>query len=385
MKLRKGTPEEAGVVPERVERVRALAEGWVDAGATPALVVLAARRGVIFLHEAFGKLRPGDDAPDLALDSIYPLASISKTITATAVMRLVEDGRVGLNRPVCNYIPEIIGELQDGKKKITVRHLLSHTSGLRDEDAYALAELRRGKIELPPCPPNQHPAIHEWLHLRYGLPLRAEPGTTMCYFNQGFTLAGEIVRRVSGESFADFCRARIFAPLGMNDTYFTAPKEVRPRIMRRPAGTPFDWWNGEDNDEWPGPAGGGYSTAMDMAIFGQMFLNGGAYGGVRVLSPATVDLMTRGQFGLRMQPPEDEDPFSNCPYGLGWFIFGEDTGAEAAALWSPRTFGHTGSGGVMLWIDPVYEIVGAFFFAQLTHEVWPGDLFANAVTAAVGD
>lgn len=380
MKLHEGTPKEAGASPERVQHVINLAQQWVADGKTPALVMLVARRGTIFLSEAFGKLHPGDDAPPLSLDSIYPLASISKPLTATALMCLVEDGRVGLNRPVCEYIPEIIGELQDEKKKITVRHLLSHTSGLRDEDAYALAEMRQGRIELPPCPDNQHPAIHEWLHLRYGLPLRAKPGTTMEYFNQGFTLAGEIVRRVSGQSFAAFCQERIFEPLGMADTYFTVPPEIRPRIMRRPDGTPFDWWNGEENDEWPGPAGGAYSTAPDMARFGQMFLNGGEQA---VLSPATVALMTRGQFGLCMQTPYDEENFPNCPYGLGWFIFGEDTSKEAAALWSLKTFGHTGSGGVMLWIDPVYEVVGTFFFAQMKHEVWPGDLFANAVMAAL--
>jgi CubicO group peptidase (beta-lactamase class C family) len=376
MSLRTGTCEEAGVSPERVLRTTALAESWVECGQTPALVVLAARRGVVFLHKAFGRLTPGSEAPVLPKDAIFPLASVSKPITAAAVMCLVEDGLVSLNRPQVEYIPECGG---DGKAQITVRHLLSHTSGLRDADAIATEEARQGAVEVPPCPENQHPAIHEWLHLRYGLPLRAKPGTTMDYFNQGFTLLGEIVRRVSGQSFAAFCRARIFKPLGMDDTYFTVPAGVKERVVRRPDGTPYDWWNGPENMEWPGPAGGGYSTAMDMARFGQMFLDGGA----GVLSPAAAAAMMRDQApGLRMQVPFDETDFPNCSYGLGWFLLGQDTSAASGGLWSPATVGHRGSGGVMLWIDPVYEIVGAFFFAQMDERVWPGDLFANAVTAS---
>jgi CubicO group peptidase (beta-lactamase class C family) len=152
--------------------------------------------------------------------------------------------------------------------------------------------------------------------------------------------------------------------------------------VRRPGGTPYDWWNGPENMEWPGPAGGGYSTAMDMARFGQMFLDGGC-DGARVLGPASVAAMMRDQTpGLRMQVPFDETDFLNCSYGLGWFLLGQDTSATSGGLWSPATVGHTGSGGVMLWIDPVYEIVGAFFFAQMDEKVWPGDLFANAVTAS---
>lgn len=379
--LRYGTPQEAGVSPERVRRVVDLARGWVADGLGPALVVLAARRGVIFLHEAFGRLRPGSDAP-VARDSLFPLASVSKPLTATALMLLVEEGRVGLNRPVVEYVPEFAG---GGKDRITVRHLLTHTSGMRDDDTTAFAEAQADKLDIPPPEPTQHPAINRFVHLRVGAPARQPPGEAMHYFNFGYTLLGEIVRRASGESFNDFTRARVFLPLGMKDTYFTVPSAVRPRIVRRPAGTPFDWWNSEDNDEWPGPAGGGYSTALDMAIFGQMFLNGGGYDGVRLLSPATVAAMTRDQTGLRVQLPYDETDFPNCPYGLGWFLLGENTSQKSGGLWSPGTFGHTGSGGVMLWVDPACGLVGVFFFAQVREDAWPGDLFANAVTASVVD
>jgi len=123
-KLRIGSPEEVGMSAQRVRHVVDLAEGWVAQGVHPALVVLAARRGVIVLHEAFGRLMPQEDAPLTALDTLFPLTSLTKPVTATAAMILVEDGRLGPNRPVAEYIPEFTGE---GKEKVLVHHLLTHT------------------------------------------------------------------------------------------------------------------------------------------------------------------------------------------------------------------------------------------------------------------
>src|SRR5205809_729885 len=106
MKLRAGSPEEAGMSASRIRQAVSLAESWVAQGITPALVILAARRGVIVLHEAFGRLTPEPDSPPVQRDTIFPLASISKPIAATAAMILVEDGLLGLNRPVSDYVPE---------------------------------------------------------------------------------------------------------------------------------------------------------------------------------------------------------------------------------------------------------------------------------------
>src|SRR5256714_10552574 len=110
MELRAGTAEEAGMSAQRVRRVAQLAEGWVTQGITPALVVLVARRGVIVLHEAFGRVTPEPDSPPLQRDTIYPLTSITKPITATAAMILAEEGLLGFSRPVSEYIPEFTGE-----------------------------------------------------------------------------------------------------------------------------------------------------------------------------------------------------------------------------------------------------------------------------------
>ena len=139
MELRSGTPQEAGMLPERIDRVRDLAAGWVKEGYTPALRVLVARRGLVVLDEAFGRLRPEEDSPSLELDSIFPMCSITKVLTATTAMMLVEDGLLGLNRPVVDYLPNFVGE---GMDEVLVHHLLTHSSGLVDLDLVVFSMTR---------------------------------------------------------------------------------------------------------------------------------------------------------------------------------------------------------------------------------------------------
>ncbi len=146
MRLQSGIPDQVGMSPDRIQQVRAQARRWVEQGGTPTLVVLAARRGVIVLHEAFGVLRPGADAPPVPLDALFPMASLAKIITATAILILVEEGRVGLNRPVQEYLPEYIGE---GKDAVLVHHLLTHTSGWRGDDVAAHVARKQGTVVIP--------------------------------------------------------------------------------------------------------------------------------------------------------------------------------------------------------------------------------------------
>src|SRR2546428_12890858 len=111
--LRPGTPKEAGILPERVAHARDLCARWVEEGHTPTLAVCVARRGVIVLHEAFGVLGPGSDSPPLERDALFAVCSVTKPITATLIMQLVEDGLLGLNRPAKDYLPEISGDGTD--------------------------------------------------------------------------------------------------------------------------------------------------------------------------------------------------------------------------------------------------------------------------------
>ncbi len=387
MKLRYGEPEEAGMSARRVRHVAQLARSWVEQGITPSLVVLAARRGIIVLHEAYGRVGLEPDAPVLRRDTIFPLSSLSKPITATAAMILVEDGLLGLNRPVAEYIPEFAGE---GKNAVMVHHLLTHTSGLRDEDLDAYAETKRGGVAIPPVDATQHPLVHEEIFLRYGAPLWKAPGVEMSYCNHGYELLGEIVRRLSGRSLAEFARERIFEPLGMEDTFFVVPDAVRPRIVRRPADAPDIDLDSLATQDTPWPSWGAFSTALDMSIFGQMFLNGGSYGETRILSPATVAEMTRNQIpGIGAEFILDQH-FPEAGWGYGWSINGNKKSRLFGSLDSPATFEHGGSGGVNLWIDPVYELVGVYFSVvpRLKSDValdydWCADLFTNTVTAAI--
>jgi CubicO group peptidase (beta-lactamase class C family) len=389
VRLQAGSPEAVGMSTQRVRHVADLAEGWVAQGIHSSLVVLAARKGVIVLHEAFGHLTPEGDSPSLELDAIFPLASLTKPLTATAAMMLVEEGLLGLNRPVAEYIPEFTGE---GKDKVMVHHLLTHTSGLTSEDIDLHKEKNRRTVKIPPPDETQHPAIHEYLFLGYDAPLTIPPGTEQRYCDYGFELVGEVVRRVGGESLADFARKRLFKPLGMKDTAYIVPESASHRVVQRPANSPLALLNGREWQETPWAAPGAYSTAMDMAVLGQMFLNRGIYGDARILSPVTVAEMTRNQIPGISSRLVDEF-FPEAGTGFPWFIReNKKVVAYGETLQSSKTFCHGGAGGIFLWVDPVYEIVGCYFSVDLgpitvaeTYRYWRADLFINAVMAAIMD
>ncbi len=389
VRLQAGSPEAVGMSAQRVRHITDLAEDWVAQGIHSSLVVLAARKGVIVLHEAFGHLTPEGDSPPLELDAIFPLASLTKPLTATAAMMLVEEGLLGLNRPVAEYIPEFTGE---GKDKVMVHHLLTHTSGLTSEDVDLHKEKNQRTVKIPPPDETQHPAIHEYLFPGYDAPLTIPPGTEQRYCDYGLELVGEVVRRVSGESLADFARRRLFKPLGMKDTAYIVPESASHRVVKRPADGPLAILNSREWQLTPWAAPGAYSTAMDMAMFGQMFLNQGGYGDARILSPVTVAEMTRNQIPGTSSRLVDEF-FPEAGTGLPWFIReNKKVVAYGETLQSSKTFCHGGAGGIFLWVDPVYEIVGAYFSVDLgpitvaeTYRYWRADLFINAVMAAIID
>ncbi len=390
MELRPGTPKEAGMLPEQIDRARDLCAGWVKSGHTPAIVALVARRGVIVLHEAFGKLRPEADSPPVRLDTIFPIMSITKPMTATLVMYLVEDGLLGLNRPVVDYLPEWTAK---GADEVLVHHLLTHTSGFDDFaffEAYAsdFLDIERRSLE---------EYERRLLDRLYALPLEKEAGEEMDYSFLIFNLLGKIIERVSGLSFADFAEERLFSPLGMDDTWLVVPEAVRPRIVKRPPDAPGTKPIGPvlaiDSrlfEEIPMPSGGAFSTARDVAVFGQTILNGGSYGPTRILSRPAVAAMTRNQTpGVPARTGGSTQKESS--YGYGWFISSNERWKYwDGSLPSPGEFHHQGAGGTLLWVDPANEIVGVYFsidLAQTTdfEPLWNADLFQNVVTSAVED
>ncbi|WP_165763883.1 serine hydrolase domain-containing protein [Halalkalibacter urbisdiaboli] len=382
MDLHKGSIEEAGMSYNGVVNIHKTAARLVEEGITPAQVTLAARKGVIVHHQALGKLSPESNSPPLHEDALFPLCSISKPVTATCIMILVEKGLVGLNRPVSDYLPEFQGE---GKKDVRIYHLLTHTSGILDDDLYVHMEKTKDSMTIPPCDEDQDPWIHEKLYRGFLAPLWKKPGTVMSYSSYSYELLGEIVRRISKKSLDQFAKENIFQPLGMNSTFFAVPESEMYRIVKRsPTALCAEWLNDERHPSSTSASGGLYSTAMDIAIFTQMFINKGIYNGQRILSPVSVKEMTRNHIPGVAAEYRDEY-FPEAYWGLGWAINGDKK--DGGDLFSPLAFSHWGAAGVFICGDPVYDTVQIYLSVEIDHQkpfknIY-ADLFNNAVLAAI--
>lgn len=344
MALSPAAPEEVGFRPGAMTEVDGVVEHYLAAKAFPGAVLAVGRRGKLVHLKAFGKLSYEDDAAPATNDTLYDLASLTKVIaTTTMAMILVDEGALALDKPVRDFLPGFTGE---GKEKVTVRHLLTHSSGI---DWWApLYQTTRGKAA--------------YLEKIQAMPLVAEPGTVMKYSDLGIILLGEILERVAGMPLDVFVRERVFAPLGMEDTVFRPGPERLPRI----APTELDPWRnkvlrGEVHDEnafalgGVAPHAGLFGTAGDLARFAQMLANGGVIEHRRIVSRKTVELFTR-----RAGKPADSSR------ALGWDTKSPEK-SSAGTLFSERSFGHTGFTGTSLWIDPEREL----FVILLTNRVNP--------------
>jgi uncharacterized protein YbbC (DUF1343 family) len=303
-------------------------------------VVIVGQRGRILLRKAYGARAVLPAREPMTLDTLFDLASLTKVVaTTSAVMKLVEQGRLRLNDPLARYLPECAA---NGKEQITLRHLLTHTSGLR------------------PIPP----LAGEWSGEAAALKavcddaLLSPPGARFIYSDAGFILLGEIVRRASGAALDEFFAREIAAPLGLRAMRFRPPAEWRPRIapteeVDLPAGAPPGsgrgrLLRGEVHDPraraMGGVAGhaGLFSTADDLAVFCRMLLGGGvAPNGRRIFAAATVRKMTTPQ----------TPPWSPAVRGLGWDIDSLYS-APRGELFPVGSFGHTGFTGTSVWLDP---------------------------------
>lgn len=375
MVLRVGKPEEVGMNPDKLKNIEDKAATWIEKGILHSLVFLVARKGIIVTQKAYGRLTGEPNSSPVQLDSLYPIASVTKPITATAAMLLVEDGLLTINRPVSQYIPEFKGE---GKEAVCVHHLMTHTSGLTDDHVFPYIESRKGNVELPPMEETQHPNIYEWLTMGYDVPLSYKPGERMTYCDYGIQVLGEIIRRVSGKPLEVFAKERIFDPLGMKDTYYVLPRFERDRAAKHPDFGEFSGICTEDHMDTPSASGGIYSTVYDMAIFCQMFLNQGVYEGKRILSKSTVYQMKRNQISGTPAFWGNEY-FEEASWGLCWDIHGFKR--AASELWSPEAYSHEGYGGMVIWVDPKYETIGVYFSSVLKDNC--KDVFNNAIIAAI--
>jgi len=320
--------------------------GFVERHEISGAVALVAVGGKVIHHEAVGEADIGAKAP-MRRDTIFWIASMTKPATATAVLMLQEEGKLGLDDPVGKYLPELADlRTADGKAaRVTLRHLLTHTSGL----AEATAEQSKAARTLADLIP--HYAAQ---------PLRFEPGTKWAYCQSGINSLGRIVEVVSGQSFPEFLRSRLFDPLEMRDTTFYLTKEQLARMAKpyksvdgRLEETEIGLLHGREatfRDRYPAANGGLFSTASDYGRFCQMILNGGSLDGRRYLKPESVRMMRTIQTGdLKTGFTEGNG------WGLGWCVVREPQGVTG--MLSPGTFGHGGAYGTQGWIDPEKQVI----------------------------
>lgn len=334
-----------------LRRVDAIVESAIAAKQVPGAVVLVGRGDLVVWQKAYGHraILPAREA--MTLDTVFDLASLTKVVaTTSAVMAVVEDGRVRLSDRVADHIPEF-GKY--GKDRITVRDLLTHTSGLRPD------------VDL----------VEPWVGYDTAIALAAEetpaPDRRFVYSDINFFLLAEIVARVTKQPFDRFVTERIFRPLGMRHTTFNPPATWRGRIAPTQPCTEFGWpcegpnmtmLRGVVHDptarRMGGVAGhaGLFSTAADLSIFARMLLGGGAVGTTRVLSPLAVARMTASA-----SPPGEPSI-----RGYGWDI-DSSYSSNRGELLPLGSFGHTGFTGTSIWVDPVTRV----FVIVLSNRVHP--------------
>lgn len=341
-------PAELGMDPAPLGEIEAHLGEFVVRKEIAGSVTLVARQGRVVHLAAVGHADL-EQRRVMQPDTLFAVASMTKPVTAVALMILADEGKISLDDPVVRYLPELEGlSLDTGPPKtpITIRHLLTHTSGLGG------SQQNQGSIQ-------------RTVELLAGEPLRFEPGTGWQY-GPGLTVCGRVVEVVSGQPFERFLEERIFSPLGMVDTTFfpTADQQGRLATIYQPAGDagslePTTHWLSELTPErTPNPSGGLFSTATDMARFYQMVLDGGQLGGLRLLSQEAVREMTAVQTGdLTTGFTEGNG------WGLGWCVIREPQGVTA--MLSPGSYGHGGLFGTQGWVDPDKEMIFVLLIQRL--------------------
>lgn len=271
--------------------------------------VLHLRRGRQVTERAFGSAKP---------ESVFYLASISKPMTATAVMILADRGKLSLEDKVQKYLPEFTGGERD---KVLVRHLLSHTSGLPD----MLPENEALRT--------RHAPLKEYVAIACQTPLLFSPGTRTSYQSSGILLAAEIAERVSGRPLVEFMRTELFAPLGMKASSLGLGGRKLEDTMQLQRDAPTDW--AQNSPYWRNlcaPWGDVHATAADVGRFVDYFVKPEP----AILKPATAAMMIT-----------DQNKGVSRPWGIGWSL-GSGFGKNASA----RAYGHSGSSGTLTWCDP---------------------------------
>ena len=375
-------PEIVGMSSERLARIKPLLQRYVDEGKVAGIQTLIARKGKIVHFEQVGKLDL-DTHSALREDSLFRIYSMTKPITTTAAMILYEEGKLQLDDPVEKYLPAfknkkvlVDGELIDATHAITIRELMSHTAGLTYgifgnsviDQKYRVAMFGEGhqfsfNNTTINADASKIKTLDDLVSAIGPIPLQYQPGTQWVY-SLSVDILGAVVEKVSGQSLDVFMLERLFKPLKMNDTFFEVPKEKLQRfgtlqakdaggklmVIDRPKTSDF-----ANNVTFFSGGGGLVSSAMDYLRYSQMMLNGGELDGIRILSPTTIDLMTRDQLTQSARLGYDPRPgiMGDVSFGLG---FGLAVKAPRVRSGSKGSYSWAGIAGTDFWIDPKEDL-----------------------------
>jgi len=391
-------PEAVGMSSERLARIEPAMQKYVDEGKLPGVITLVARRGKVVHFEAIGYQNVADAQP-MRKDTIVRLYSQSKPITGAAVLILFEEGRFLLTDPVAKYLPEFEGVrvltgFEDGEPQteparppITIQHLLTHTAGLTyDFFPTPLGGMYREAGVVGAAPGVPYESLAEWTAALAELPLQSHPGTAWNY-SVAMDVLGRLVEVVSGMTFRDFLKTRIFDPLGMVDTDFYVPPEKLDRFATNYAPTPDGKMTVQDEPSkspyrsLPKVEMGGsglVGTAADYFRFAQMLANGGELDGVRILGSKTVELMMSDHLGPDFPPDPLTSLFGllrpgvrSLGYGFGLTGFVVTNAALTGLPISNGVFSWGGAATTHFWVDPQEDLVGIVLTQLLPDGTYP--------------
>lgn len=338
----------------RLNRIPAKMREFVAQGEVAGIVTLIQRHGkpIQVCSEGWAQI---ERKRPMKADTIFQVMSMTKPVTAIAVMICAERGMLNLDDRVETFLPKLAeakvrqpdGSTKPRSRPMTVRHLLTHIAGLPSSDPGGLDDESKARLTLA-----------EYAERFGSEPLLSEPGERIAYSGPGISAAGRIVEIVSGRRFEEFLQDEVFGPLQMKDTSFFAPKSAEERIaymyvredgnLRRYQNDPL-----RTGSRFANPAGGLYSTAADMAKLLQCLIDGGASGGFRLLSPRAVSVLTTLQTGDLLSDGNDA-----LGYGLGFSVVRSASGT--LTLRPVGSFGHTGAFGTEFWADPKSGMIAVF-------------------------
>lgn len=390
MTIPSALPAREGFSSERLQRINDRMEAAVADGIMVGGQGVIARNGAIVFNESWGMADREAGRP-MTDDALFRIYSMSKPITGVALMMLYEEGRFLLEDPVSMYLPDLAGltlvqEDENGEmvskapyRQPTIRDLMTHTAGMTYgifgnsavDALYREADLLRA------------PNMQEFIKRLGTLPLLFQPGSRW-HYSVAVDVQGALVEAISGQSFGDFLQERIFAPLGMHDTFFVVPEEKQSRLatLYSPKGTVMDWnspwqFSAETQLEPADPeltrgyleghlfqSGGGglISSTDDYLRFALMLVNGGSLNGEQILSPRTIAHMRKDHLGAA----DSSGLWGMDSFGLGVGIV-ESTAGKSGELGADGAYGWGGAAGTNFWVDEKDNIVGIFMVQSVPH------------------